>query len=35
MMAGFPPKDLEPNIDKTIGESGLAGEAITVRWKSS
>jgi len=31
--AGFPPKDLLPSVDETIGSSGLAGDNITVRWK--
>eukprot|EP00541_Cyclophora_tenuis_P008639 CAMPEP_0116559596 /NCGR_PEP_ID=MMETSP0397-20121206/10487_1 /TAXON_ID=216820 /ORGANISM="Cyclophora tenuis, Strain ECT3854" /LENGTH=406 /DNA_ID=CAMNT_0004085389 /DNA_START=1 /DNA_END=1221 /DNA_ORIENTATION=- len=33
LMSGFPPKDLEGSIDSTIGDCGLAGQAITVRWK--
>jgi hypothetical protein len=32
-MAGFPPRDVLPDIDKTIGSCNLAGEAITMRWK--
>ena len=33
LKAGFPPKNLLGDIDKTISECGLAGEAITARWK--
>lgn len=29
---GFPPKDLLPHADKTIGETSLAGENIQCRW---
>lgn len=29
---GFPPKDLRTCVDDTIGNTGLAGETITVRW---
>eukprot|EP00565_Helicotheca_tamesis_P001050 CAMPEP_0185740090 /NCGR_PEP_ID=MMETSP1171-20130828/36969_1 /TAXON_ID=374046 /ORGANISM="Helicotheca tamensis, Strain CCMP826" /LENGTH=608 /DNA_ID=CAMNT_0028411843 /DNA_START=294 /DNA_END=2117 /DNA_ORIENTATION=+ len=32
LKAGFPPRDLKPDIDSTIKSCGLAGEAITVRW---
>lgn len=30
LKAGFPPKDLLPSIDETIGSTGLAGDNITV-----
>ncbi len=33
MKAGFPPKDLVDSIDKSIENTGLAGDSITVRWK--
>jgi hypothetical protein len=33
LRAGFPPKDLVPDIDKTIESLKLSGEAITVMWK--
>ena len=33
LKAGFPPRDLRPNVDETISSCGLAGEAITARWK--
>ncbi len=33
LMAGFPPKDLMEDIDSTIDNSKLSGQAITVRWK--
>jgi hypothetical protein len=32
-MAGFPPHDMMSDIDKTITECKLAGQAMTVRWK--
>jgi len=32
-MSGYPPDDLINQIDKTIEECGLAGQAITIRWK--
>jgi hypothetical protein len=32
-MAGYPPRDLLSDIDQTIEEAKLRGEAITVRWK--
>merc|ERR1719491_2934252 len=31
---GFPPKDLRTSVDDTIESTGLAGDTITVRWKS-
>jgi UBX domain-containing protein 7 len=34
LMAGYPPNDLINDIDKTVDECKLAGQAITVRWKS-
>lgn len=34
LKAGFPPKDLIEKIDCTIEECGLAGDSITVCWKS-
>lgn len=34
LSAGFPPKDLLESIDATVESCGLAGEAITVRWKN-
>jgi hypothetical protein len=33
LKAGFPPKDLVADIDKTIESLKLSGEAITVMWK--
>lgn len=33
LKAGFPPKDLIEDIDKTIESLKLSGEAITVMWK--
>jgi hypothetical protein len=33
LMAGYPPKDLRPDVDKTVEECQLSGQAITVRWK--
>jgi hypothetical protein len=33
LMAGYPPKDLIDDIDNSIENCSLAGEAITVRWK--
>mmetsp|Transcript_59138 Transcript_59138/g.120550 ORF Transcript_59138/g.120550 Transcript_59138/m.120550 type:complete len:518 (+) Transcript_59138:302-1855(+) len=33
LMAGFPPKDLIGDIESSIKECSLSGEAITVRWK--
>jgi len=33
LMAGFPPKDLFEDIDKTIDECKLSGQAVTIRWK--
>jgi len=32
-MAGFPPADLILDIDNTIEECKLSGQAISVRWK--
>mmetsp|Transcript_1259 Transcript_1259/g.3546 ORF Transcript_1259/g.3546 Transcript_1259/m.3546 type:complete len:533 (-) Transcript_1259:1980-3578(-) len=32
LMAGFPPKDLLPDLKTTIGEKSLNGQAITIRW---
>jgi len=34
LKAGFPPKDLLPSIDETIGNTGLAGDNITVISKN-
>jgi hypothetical protein len=33
-MAGFPPIDLINDIDSTIADCKLSGQAITVRWQS-
>lgn len=33
LMAGFPPKNLEGDIDSTIDSCGLNGQAVSVRWK--
>jgi len=33
LMAGFPPKNLVCDIDKSIELCGLNGQAVTVRWK--
>mmetsp|Transcript_31899 Transcript_31899/g.73295 ORF Transcript_31899/g.73295 Transcript_31899/m.73295 type:complete len:367 (+) Transcript_31899:3-1103(+) len=33
LMAGYPPKSLEGEMDKTIEQCNLAGQAITVRWQ--
>mmetsp|Transcript_23546 Transcript_23546/g.35139 ORF Transcript_23546/g.35139 Transcript_23546/m.35139 type:complete len:164 (+) Transcript_23546:257-748(+) len=32
LKAGFPPRDLSPEIENTIQNCGLAGESITARW---
>lgn len=32
LKAGFPPKDVQALIDKTVGEASLAGESIQCRW---
>ena len=32
LMAGFPPKNLEGDIEKSIVSCGLNGQAVTVRW---
>lgn len=34
LRAGFPPRDLMPNLDDTIQSCSLNGESITVRWKA-
>jgi len=33
LMAGFPPKNLIGDIEKSIESCGLNGQAVTVRWK--
>jgi hypothetical protein len=33
LMTGFPPRDLLPDMEKTVDECELSGQAITVRWK--
>jgi hypothetical protein len=33
LMAGYPPRDLIAEIDTSIEEARLKGEAITMRWK--
>jgi hypothetical protein len=33
LMAGFPPADLVENIEHSVDECKLSGQAITVRWK--
>lgn len=33
LMAGFPPKNLEAEMENTINSCGLNGQAVTVRWK--
>lgn len=32
LRAGFPPKDLQPLLEKTIGEANLAGESVQCRF---
>lgn len=32
-MAGYPPRDMLNDIDCTIEDVKLSGEAITLRWK--
>ena len=33
LMAGFPPQDLWPDVEKTVEECKLSGQAIALRWK--
>lgn len=33
LKAGFPPRDLLADVENSISSCGLAGEAITARWK--
>ena len=33
LMAGYPPTDLWPDVDKSVEERKLSGQAIVVRWK--
>lgn len=33
LMAGFPPADLIANLDDTIDDVKLSGQAIAMRWK--